>query len=225
MGSKMWRRANLQSCTQLMLDVLERLHHANNNGVPYLYLEDVNQHTINALIDRDWILGSFALKNIDTSYRITGRGRKAYEIYSVPVEEYDIRRFDGICCRCGLNERGFYNSGTRMPYCESCTKKIDRRKYALQGYQKKQGLCPDCGLRQKHVMASGEVRSYCKPCRRKRAAKYRQEKYRRELKKVQAGEILLCYRCHENPRWLTGKTLQDYCHECSQKYKRERRYA
>jgi hypothetical protein len=40
---------------------------------------------------------------------------------------------------------------------------------------------------------------------------------------VRAGEVLLCYRCHQRPRQVTGNTVQDYCRECNIAYKRQRR--
>lgn len=219
-----WKRANLPLCTQKMLDVLKRLRASKEAGYPFISLDDVHSLTLRSLQNRDWIVRSLGVKGecANVVYSITGRGVKACAIYEIPPEEYDQRRWDNICCRCGKNERGIYASGSRKPYCDACLKDIERRTRTLFGYQTKEGPCPMCGTRQKHVTKSGRVRPYCKPCRRKRSKQYRQEKYKREYAQVQAGELLLCYRCHKRPRWLTGRTLQDYCYECAQSYKRQR---
>ena len=220
-----WKRANLPLCTDQMLDVLKRLRAAKEAERPFISLDDVHGNCLRALQKRDWIVRSLGVKGdrANVVYSITGRGLKACSIYEVPPGEYDQRRWDNICCRCGEHERGTYATGRRKPYCDACLKKIAKRRHDLFGYQKNPGLCPACGIRQKHVMASGQVRSYCKPCRRKHAKQYREEKYKREYARVMAGEVLLCYRCHKRPRWLTGHTLQDYWFECSQSYKRQRR--
>ena len=221
---KAFKRANLALCTIAMLDVLKLLREAHNNDNPFLYLDDVHGRTIRSLINRDWIVKSIAPKKIDRPrYKITGRGLKACAIYEIPSEEYDARRWDGICCRCNERERGIYDNGKIKPYCDVCMSKMYKRKYALFGYQKKEGVCPMCNERPKHIMPSGQVRSYCLPCRRVRAKEYRQRKYKREIERVRSGEVLLCYRCHENPRYVTANTVQDYCEECNRRYHMERR--
>lgn len=224
MGSQFWRRANLDSCTDMMLEVMRRLVAAKKSGNPYIYLDDVHGRTLRSLMKRDWLVRSIAPGGIDrTRYAITSRGVKAFKVYSIPSSEYDERRFDNICCRCGKNERGTFSTGTLKPYCDDCLKATNNRKYKLFGYQKKPGLCSACGKRPKHVMASGEVRSYCLECRREKSKSYRKKKYRREYELAKSGQTLLCYRCHKRPRWLTGHTLQDYCYECAQEYKQARK--
>lgn len=218
-----WKRANLELCTIPMLDVLKHLRSFHDEyGYLYCSLNDVHGRTIRSLVQRDWIVQGDMKNGSGRQYKITGRGVKACKIYEIPPEEYDNRRWDGICSRCGQEERSTYSTGNLKPYCDSCMKKMNKRKYALQGYQKKEGICPMCKKRSKHVMPSGEVRSYCKQCRRKRAKKYRQAKYKRELAQVKAGETLLCYRCHKQPRYVTANTVQDYCEHCTRQYRIER---
>lgn len=219
-----WRRANLELCTIPMLEVLQRLRKGIEIDHPFLYLDDVHGRTLRSLIQRDWIVKSIAPKNLDRSrYKITGRGLKACEIYEIPPEEYDPRRFDGICSRCEERERGYFSTGRIKAYCDDCIKQIQNRKYRLFGHQKKQGLCPECKMRPKHVMASGEVRSYCQPCRRQKSKEYRQRQYKRERERVARGELLLCYRCHKKPRYVTANTVQDYCPDCHREYRMDRR--
>lgn len=221
-----WKRANLPICTAKMLDVLKQLREGYQADRPFMYLDDVHGRTIRSLIYRDWIVKSVDRKGLDRPrYKITGRGLKACAIYEVPPEEYDIRRSDGICPRCCERPRGVYSTGRRKAYCDDCTQLRNQRRYHFFGYQKKPGLCPTCNKLPKHITGSGSVRSYCLPCRRKQAKVYRKQKYAREFAMVQRGEVLLCYRCHERPRWLTGKTLQDYCEDCTRTYRIERRRA
>ena len=221
-----WRRAGLPTCTINMLNVMKHIYEKGN---PFAYVNDVDPRTLRALIRRDWVIKSIGKKTLrsrtildDTRYKLTGRGAKALQIYAIPPEEYDERRWDGICCRCGERERGWYSNGKRMPYCKQCDSRIKCRARKLFGY-KNPGLCPDCGERDKHIMPSGRVRSYCLPCRRKRAVAYRKQQNEELVRRAKAGEVFLCYGCHERPRQLTKNTLQDYCRECLMEQKRQRR--
>lgn len=229
MGNQSRRRAGLPTCTGNMLEMMK---HIRDKGNPFAYVDDVDPRTIRALVIRDWIVQSSGIKEgsrkrerIDEDrYRLTPRGERALKVYEIPPEEY-AKRSDGICCRCGKNERGYYSTGRRKPYCDDCLKKIAARKYALLGYQKNPGICPKCGKREKHIQANGKVRSYCKPCRRKLSKRRRKRRNKNLVKRAKAGEVFLCYRCHERPRYLTGNTLQDYCRPCQLEYQRERRKA
>lgn len=219
-----WKRANLKLCTVPMLDVLKRLRDAHDDKHPFIYLDDVHGRTIRSLTTRDWIVKSVAPKNLDRPrYKITGRGLRACAIYEIPPEEYDPRRYDGICPRCGERERGCYKTGTIRAYCMPCDRAIGRRNHRLYGSQKKPGICPACNKRDKHITPSGDVKSYCLPCCRQKSKIYRRRKYKREREQVARGEELLCYRCHQKPRYVTGNTVQDYCIDCTREYRMSRR--
>ena len=215
-------RANLPSCTQKMVEVMQRLRECENKSIPFPSLEDVHGRTIWSLMKRNWIM-CISLSELQPIYRITKRGLKALSIYEIPPAEYDQRRYDGICCRCETNERGYYSTGTMKPYCDDCLKKIAARKFELFGYQKNPGICPKCQKREKHITASGNVRSYCQPCRRKLSKRLRKRRNKSLVKRARKGEVFICYRCKERPRQLTANTLQDYCYECLVEYRCERK--
>jgi len=216
------KRANLPQCSELMVDVMQQLREADG----FIRLNDVHGKTLRSLLNRDWIICSFPRKNPnDKKYKLTNRGQKALEIYEIPPDEYDLRRFDNICCRCGERERGVFKSGNPMPYCKPCFRRMQARRYRLFGYQKKHGVCPRCNERQKHVTKTGRVRSYCVPCRREMDKHSRKQRNNRLVERARNGEVFLCYGCKEKPRQLTKNWLQDYCEDCIKKQKELRKRA
>jgi len=162
-----WQRANLPSCTNLMLDVMLLLIHIADNDLPYSTLDDVHGTTINALIKRDWIFPSRGKIDTRTFYMITGRGRKAATVYSC-----DTRRYDGVCPNCGKNPVYYFPGGSRSGYCKDCLHEYDRSraKFSKKNPDK---LCPRCGKHPRHVTSGGHVKTYCTKCKNIRNQKYK----------------------------------------------------
>lgn len=224
-GKDQWQRPRSgMNATQTMIDVLQQLQSAAQNDNPYLALNGVHGRTIWALVQRDWIVGSYEKQSkkkrlVNPMYRITGRGKKALKIFTAPTTNHR----DGLCPSCRERPKHRYKSGNFAGYCYPCLRETWKRKWKLFGYQKDpDGLCPICQIRKRHITPSGNVRSYCLPCRRERSKETRKRRNQQLLERIQQGEVLLCYRCKERPRHIyNNTTVSDYCHECSKEYHRE----
>jgi hypothetical protein len=210
-------------CTSQMFNVLTRLiDAADRHDMPFVYLEDVNPRTLRALIHRDWIVENKPPRrtpDLDMPrYKITGRGRNAHEIYSIPPDEYDTRHFDGLCPDCRERPKIKTPSGSDYGYCEPCLLKRRRR----QKYRSNPGVCPRCKIRPKHITKSGRVRPYCKPCRRERERDYRKRYNNDLLRRIREEDyIKWCSRCHQEPVYIAGNTVTDYCYSCYRDYQNE----
>lgn len=201
----MRHRDGLPSCTYRMLAVLQTLRAAKQADCPFVLLPGIHKRTLNALTERDWIFESDAPDG--TRYTITGRGLKALKVYSEP----NRYRTDGLCKDCG-RPRKQAKSGYTYIYCDECQKQHNNRAYRLKGNQlKPDGLCARCGKRQRHTYPSGHTIPYCKPCRDRMRKGERKRKQRRLLKRIQEGEHIPCLKC-DQPRYVSGNTVQDYCY-------------
>lgn len=215
---RMLQRRGLPMMTRRMFNILRRLRTADEGDAPFITLDDVHKRTINSLVARDWIVASKKAFG-EVRYRITGRGLKALKVYEVPSE----KRSDGLCPRCGVNERRVYDTGRLSAYCEDCENHHNRRQYAMKGHQYVPGrLCPDCGERPRHECSTGFIKPYCHECGIRRAKEERRRKHDRLLERIQAGEFIPCCRCKKKPRYHTQRQVYDYCHEC---YRRQQKNA
>lgn len=203
------RRFGLPTCTYNQLMVLHELTQAKADGSPFVPL-DLDSRTEKSLIKRDWIFRSMGA--LGTAYKITGRGEKAYEVYSVPP----MRRSDGLCPTCGEHPRLMLPNGDTGGYCESC----ERIRVSKRSHQKNPGPCSRCKINLRHVTANGTVQTYCLPCRRERATATRRQKNDELRQRIESGELVrLCYTCKQVPVHIsdTGWVL-DYCDECNKAY-------
>lgn len=200
--------------TAVMLLALKHLESIDG----YAPLTDLHRSTITALIDRDWIFES------NGEYKITHRGSNALRVYSAPRLSHGR---DGICPGCGKNPKHVYRTGRVAGYCYDCQRKNARksREFSWKQYGRNQRVpgstCPRCNKRACHVTKSGMIRAYCLPCRRELSKKYRRDSQRRLRERIEAGEVLLCYRCKSRPRHYTANTVYDYCEPCLRTYTRE----
>lgn len=203
----------------MMLRVLMYMDSQQDDvGHLWLSLEDVHGHTIRALREHDWIVGSDGLDG--RKYKITERGIKVMKHYSLPVEP---RRYDGICPRCGENPVCYSESGNRHGYCRECFRKAKRRFRRIHptGGRAEGQMCPDCGERERHVAPSGKIRTYCLPCRRERQKEYRKRKFQKRLERIEAGEFIACCKCGDKPVHYGETYVSDYCHDCFKDYMNE----
>lgn len=200
------QREGLERITGRMMVVLVRLRDAKAADMPFVDLSDVYWRTLRALQARDWI---FEAKGIDgVRYAITGRGLKALAIY-----EREGNRRDGKCPRCRTRERARSRTGKRRPYCESCTRAIAKRQYALKGYQyDPDAPCSRCKKRPRLILASGIVIAYCEQCRRERRYDENRRRLERKLRRIAAGDVPKCLKC-DNPVYYTARSVSDYCAE------------
>jgi hypothetical protein len=213
--SEQLKRKGLPTMSQIMMEVLYNLREASQAGYPFIALEGVHSRTINTLLERDWMLESKGLDGV--RYRITGRGLHALAVYEQPS-----RRFDGICPRCDIRPRTTYGTGTPCPYCDECKREIGRKQYALRGNRlNPDGLCAQCQTNKRHTYPSGKTIPYCMVCRKARRKHERELRQKNLLTRIEQGEFLPCYRCREQPRHHTGKTVHDYCYDCYREYQNE----
>lgn len=208
------RRNGLPTITARMQTILQRLRAAKDDGHPFIYLNDVHQRTLKALLERDWIFGSAASKLDRTRYTITGRGEKALAVYERPSP----RRLDGICPMCGIHPKKRY--GERLyGYCGECGKIARRRQYNLKGRQlNPDGLCPTCKMRPRHISRNGKLIAYCTECRHAKRAAERRKTKERLAERFATGDIPLCITCKAAPRYRTPNSIYDYCYDCFRQY-------
>ena len=210
-----WRQRRVRGLqmTAIHYLVLDHLNQFANQGAPFQDLPPLDPRVIRSLLKNDWV---FESPGIDGSikYGITNRGQRALQIFS-----QSYRRNDGICPICGERPKMPLSDGSTYGYCIQCDRERKRRRRAM-GFQDKNpdALCPSCGKRKRHVSASGKVRSYCLPCRRERSKAARRRQNQRLLERIAAGEVLLCYRCKEQPREIVGEWVGDYCGDCRRDY-------
>lgn len=198
------RRGDLPAMTGRMHTVLKRLVDAKRGDLFMPALMDVHGRTLRALVERDWIAESRGLDGM--RYYITGRGIKAYAVYS-----RGGHRFDGMC-RCGQRPRGYYSTGKRKPYCNVCLALYARRRFKLKGYQlKAETPCSRCKKRPRHVYPSGKRITYCTHCRQVLRRTERKQKMKRKLWLISIGRPPICLKC-DSPVYHTPKTVYDYCY-------------
>lgn len=206
---------NQELMTAKMETVLIALRDAANTGTPFIHLTDAHQHTLRALVRRDWIFPSAGKDG--TRYKITGRGLKALKAYEQPPY-----RQDGICPTCGVRPRKVYPGGRHYGYCHECELESKRRMWKMKGKQiDRNAPCSDCGIRPRHVYPSGAVIIYCYECRNERRKEERRLKHARLLQRIRDGEVILCIRCHAAPRYHNSKHVYDYCYDCYRAYMRD----
>lgn len=107
--------------SRAMADVLTRLNEAKKRGDVFVALELTpdGKRSMRALVKRDWVFESAGLDGV--RYTITGRGQRV--IHKIcQVKRY---RRDGLCPRCGDNERKRDSS-----YCAPCCNELYRQRYA-----------------------------------------------------------------------------------------------
>lgn len=212
MTTKYLKRGDLPVTTVTMIAVLKRLRTAHDNDLPFVDLTDVRIDTIRALIVRDWIVQANKAFG-DRAYTITGRGLKALKVYEKPP----TRRTDGICCRCGVRPTGMYGTGRKKPYCDECMAKVAKRQRNFKGQQARIRICPRCRKWAVKVCSTGRIKPYCDRCLRIRRKQEKKRMRERLLRRYLAGEYLPCRKCSEQ-RYLSGKTVQDYCYQHYREY-------
>src|SRR5690606_26193189 len=121
------QREGFDSMTGQMLDVLRYLRAIQQQECDWCELTYPLAHglTISHLLQRDWIFESAGLDGV--RYKITGRGLQALKAYEMPTQ-----RRDGLCPRCGENERHVSSSGRRVAYCLNCERERGREKRQRQ---------------------------------------------------------------------------------------------
>jgi len=214
---KQRKRRDLPLITPRMFAVLVALKAAKDADYPFIHLDGVDGRTIRALCDssnehsRGWAFESQGLDGV--RYTITGAGERALKVYAPR-----LKRGDGICPRCGerprrIRKRGA-KAGTPAAYCVACESRMAKRKLELGIQHRRPGqLCPRCHKRTRYVSPSGRIGSYCPHCKKILHNRAHRKERRLLLKRIQAGEHIPCRRagCDE-PRRVSGKTVQDYCY-------------
>lgn len=202
--NKMLCREGLPLATSKMLAVLKRLIGAKRNDMGFIPLDGVHGRTIWSLVERDWIIEQDGPDGV-SRYRITGRGEKAYRVYSKPSRYH----FDGLCPDCRERPRV-----GNLGYCRECHRARQLRTYREKGHQSKPGaICPRCQERPRHTYPSGHMIAYCLPCRDVMRAEERQRKHARRLGLIQAGNPPKCLKCDRPIYHTPGGTTYDYCYE------------
>ncbi|GEM_PF-6664970 len=217
MSDENWQRKlqNYPPMSKKQHDVLGRLMAAKQADALWIELDGVDPRTTRALFERDLIFKSE--HETGTRYKITLRGEKAYKAYLKPR-----RRSDGICPRCGCEPVHHSASGKSAGYCKSCVSKIYKRRYELNINQRRHDrLCARCHKFPVYVRKSGRAIAYCLSCYRVRGRKQHRKRRKQEYKRLLAGEKLLCPKCGQ-PRYVTGRTIQDYCFQHYSEYRRAR---
>lgn len=213
----MWQRkiGHYPALTSKMLAILELLESALAQDYPFIAVS-AHPRTLKALVNRDWIFASSGLDGV--RYKITGRGMKALNAY----RQQPPARRDGLCPTCGERPRKVAPSGYVYGYCEECNRAYGRKQYALKGHQVKAGrLCSRCHEHPCLVYPSGNTIAYCDECRRALRKDERVRKQQRLLARIEGGEVLLCVRCGEKPRYVGGRTVYAYYHDCYREQQRE----
>lgn len=208
-ASKQKQRAGLPAMSYLMQAILQQLR-ASQPEHAFLNLAHVHSRTLRAMEEHDWIVR--ADKGAGKGfYAITGRGLKALAVYEAPSGY----RFDGLCPDCGINPKRVSASGRQFGYCVECNRLRSNRKYQENGHQyRSDALCPDCGERPRMVCSTGFIKPYCRECNRRRMKDERRRKYARKLARIRAGEFIGCCRCKDNPVYVAGSQVYDYCYDC-----------
>ena len=155
----------MMTCKQY--EALDLLNQRDDAGYIWNNLDDVHGSTINALMERDWIVRSVHPKTKETAYKITTRGAKAVKIYSSPTETC---RTDGICPECEKSPRD-----DELKYCRPCYNAIKLRAYhrkKKKNYRKPGGLCPKCKTNIRHTTSGGSTWSVCLECNREYQREY-----------------------------------------------------
>lgn len=195
--------------TARLFAVMGYMKALHEQGVAFVCLAELHKRTINALIERDWIVPNKA--SGDVRYKLTGRGLKDYTYYAT----HQPPRLDGICPTCGVHPKHIGRNGTQLGYCIECNRKHNLAQVRMKGHQRAEGaLCPRCKKRPLHRWATGRIAMHCRHCLRivRRAEKKR--KIKRLKKQLQTDNPPLCIRCKAAPRYSTPNTVYDYCHGC-----------
>lgn len=193
-----------------MRRTLLHLRECKAQGWPFVQLNPTyfNGRTIRSLVERDW---AFVSPGIDGDrVAITGRGLDALEVY-LPARN----RHDGICPSCEENPRHIRN-GTMIAYCIDCDRAITRKKQARLRRRPEytDRPCSKCKQNPRMRHSNGLGCSYCADCEAERTRKRTARRRDRELELVRAGGILLCARCHAQPRKVFENSIARYCEEC-----------
>jgi hypothetical protein len=208
---KQRHRQGLPVMSQKQMKILQDLRAAKRNDSPFQYLDDVHPKTLRSLTRNDWVFESKGDDKDRTRYRITLRGEQALAVYEKPPRY----RTDGICPQCNERPRRVDESGEVQPYCLECSRELGRKAYAKKGHRKKPNqLCPSCRERTRYQYPSGHIIAYCKPCRDAKRKEEKRRKNERLLERIKQGELILCVRCKERPRYHGKKVVYDYCREC-----------
>lgn len=215
-------RDGLPTATGFMLSVLRYLRDTKAAGQPFMPLgwPEVDNRTLTALIERDWI---FASPGDDgTRYCITARGAEALEVYW-PRRN----RGDKVCPRCNTNPRNVRSTGKRDSYCKSCGSAIAAEKRAAgKNNGRVDRPCSRCNKRPRHQWPGGKYSTYCKHCDAVTRRHNNRKQQRRLFKQVQAGEVPvpLCMSCKKEPRVLHPNCLAKYCQGCKRKHQEVAKY-
>lgn len=209
------KRGNLAGTTWNMIRVLGDLMDDE-----WKYLEDEHGRTIKSLIRRDWIVRSPGRDLDRTRYKITGRGKKAFMVYS--DDSYNDRRYDGICPECGERERVTRSSGKQAGYCRECENRLCRRKSVRTSKRVQIATCPRCKKSEKHQYPGGMFSSYCLQCTRETKQEQKRRKRKRLIKLLKNGGHVGCLKCGQRVHF-TDRTVWDYCLNCYREYHRDYR--
>lgn len=194
--------------TRNMMSVLIQLRSAQAFDSPFISLPGVDPRTISALYERDWITGGSGFDG--QRYKITGRGLKALAVY-----EPQVKRTDGLCPRCSERPRRMRKTGIAAPYCGQCESRMQRRNYVLGLNTPNPELpCCRCRKRSRYIASTGKVYTECRHCKNLRQRRRHKRERRELLARIVAGEHIGCRKAGcEQQRWVTGKTVQDFCRE------------
>ncbi len=215
-------RDGLPTATGPMLNVLCYLRDAKRVDQPFMPLgwPQVDNRTLAALIERDWI---FASPGEDgTRYCITARGADALEVY-LPRRN----RGDKICPRCKTTPRHIRSSGQQDSYCKSCGSEIAAEKRA-KGLKngRVDRPCSRCHKRPRYRYPGGKYSTYCEHCARVSRRQNNRKQQRRLFKDVIAGSVPvpLCMNCKQSPRVVHPNCISKYCQTCKRKREESAKY-
>lgn len=216
------KRDGLATATGPMLDVMAYLRDMKAAGSPFASLgwPQVDNRTLSALIERDWIFESPGHDGV--RYCITARGAEALEIY-LPCR----KRSDKICPRCNINPRNIRSSGKRDAYCKSCDIAIRTEKRAAGKTNGRINRpCSRCQKRPRYQYPGGKYSTYCQHCATVTRRRNNRKQQRRLFKQIMAGEIPIppCSICKESPRELHPNCLSKYCNTCKRKHEETAKY-
>lgn len=214
-SSRQLSRQGLPVMSDIQLGILQSLRAAKRRDDPFV-LVSAHPRTLRSMVEHDWMY-----EGQEKHFAITGRGLNALAVYEAPSPRHD----DGLCPDCRFRPVHVYTTGRRDGYCLECKKEHQRLGYKRNAQQVRSITCPQCKERPRQQYSHGRYHAYCKECRHANRAEERRLRRIRDLERVQRGEFLPCRCCHEKPRYVTGKTVQDYCPECYHQKQRRRMFA
>lgn len=144
--------------TAPMMEALTVLHKSEAAGFPFVHLHGYDPRTLRKMMEHDWIISSDGLDGV--RYRMTRRGQRAYQAYSVRTH-----RTDGLCPQCGERPRAVSRTGRTHRYCAACHSTNAKQRYAEHGLEyAPDSPCARCKQAPRHISKNGSKSAYCRAC-------------------------------------------------------------